>query len=79
MRVGESLAQVADRVTLAAITPCTCVLLSCFRYPQCRLGSFSLPMFITICAYLDTIQIGFRTAGLRFWFCRVGAGRGGRR
>lgn len=55
MRVEEPLAQVADRVALAAITPCACALLSCFRYPQVPPGDFSLSMFITICAYLDRI------------------------
>nr|DAW72273.1 MAG TPA: hypothetical protein [Caudoviricetes sp.] len=54
MRVGEPLAQVVDRVALAAITPCACALLSCYRHPPPP-GDFSLPMFITICAYLDRI------------------------
>jgi len=34
MRVEGPPAQVADRVALAAITPCACASLSCFRYPQ---------------------------------------------
>ena len=55
MRVGEPLAQVADRVALAAITPCVEPFRLTVAIPRCRLGSFSLPMFITICAYLDQI------------------------
>lgn len=40
MRVGELLAQVADRVALAAITPRACALLSCYRHPQLLPGEF---------------------------------------
>ena len=40
MRVGEPLAQVADRVALAAIAPCVCALLSCFRPSQVPPGEF---------------------------------------